>query len=81
MLNKTNKTPAADKAIADKVVADKAVADKAIADNKSAKTKLIKVTFLKSPTGEYGFAYNAGEEAKVPEVIAKDMIENGYATK
>ncbi|MFH6966475.1 hypothetical protein [Flavobacterium sp. FlaQc-28] len=43
-----------------------------------AKEKLIKGKFLLSPTGVYGLAYNAGEEASLPELQANELDEAGY---
>ena len=39
------------------------------------------MVFLKSPTGRYNLAYNAGDEidpASLDDLLLKDMIDHGY---
>lgn len=45
---------------------------------KEGKTKLVKGKFMLSPTGRFGLAYNAGEEASLPELQAIELEESGY---
>tara|TARA_S200002703_G_C3788476_1_gene243272 strand:+ start:1362 stop:1589 length:228 start_codon:yes stop_codon:yes gene_type:complete len=40
---------------------------------------LIKVKFLKSPTGKYKMAYNAGHIGLAPKEIASELVKEGYA--
>lgn len=40
--------------------------------------KLIEVTFIKSPTGAFGLAYNAGQVGYVDPEMAKKMEDAGY---
>jgi len=40
---------------------------------------LIKVKFLKSPTGRYKMAYNAGHVGLAPKDIAAELVREGYA--
>lgn len=42
------------------------------------KEKTIKGIFLLSPTGRFGLGYNAGEEASLPELQARELDEAGY---
>ena len=40
---------------------------------------LIKVRFLKSPTGKYKMAYNAGHVGLAPKDLAAELVKEGYA--
>lgn len=40
---------------------------------------LIKVKFLKSPTGKYKMAYNAGHVGLAPKDLAAELVKEGYA--
>lgn len=40
---------------------------------------LIKVKFLKSPTGKYKMAYNAGHIGLAPKELAAELVREGYA--
>lgn len=40
---------------------------------------LIKVKFIKSPTGRYKMAYNAGHVGLAPKDIAAELVREGYA--
>lgn len=40
---------------------------------------LIKVKFLKSPTGKYKMAYNAGHVGYAPKDLASELVKEGYA--
>ena len=40
---------------------------------------LIKVKFIKSPTGKYKMAYNAGHVGLAPKDIAAELVREGYA--
>ena len=40
---------------------------------------LIKVKFLKSPTGKYKMAYNAGHIGLAPKELATELVREGYA--
>ena len=44
-----------------------------------AKVKKVKVKFLVSPTGLYGLAYNAGDDASLPKTQAEEIVENKHA--
>lgn len=43
------------------------------------KEKKLKIQFLVSPTAQYGLAYNAGDEAEIPEGQAREIVQNGDA--
>ncbi|MFD0762987.1 hypothetical protein ACFQZW_12925 [Lutibacter aestuarii] len=43
--------------------------------------KTLKIKFLLSPTGKYNLAYNEGEVAELPELKAKELIDDEYAIK
>jgi len=52
--------------------------------NKKAETsakKNIKVAFLKSPTGDFGMAYNVGDVVELPAAQAEILLDKGYAKK
>ena len=40
---------------------------------------LIKIKFIKSPTGKYKMAYNAGHVGLAPKDIAAELVREGYA--
>ena len=40
---------------------------------------LIKVKFLKSQTGRYKMAYNAGHIGLAPKALAAELVREGYA--
>ena len=40
---------------------------------------LVRVKFLKSPTGKYKMAYNAGHIGLAPKDIAAELVREGYA--
>ena len=46
--------------------------------SQKASGKLVKGKFLLSPTGKFSLAYNAGEEASLPELQANELKEAGY---
>ena len=60
--------------------AAESIADKALMSKKDA-VKPVKVKFLKSPTGEFGLAYNAGDTGTVPAGIVNDLVEGGFCAK
>lgn len=39
----------------------------------------VEVKFLKSPTGAYNLAYNAGDVGSVEKELAEKLIESGFA--
>lgn len=39
----------------------------------------VRVKFLRSPTGAFGLAYSAGQEATIPSELASTLIGAGYA--
>lgn len=39
----------------------------------------MKIKFLKSPTGKFKLAYNAGDVAEVDNKLAAQCVEAGYA--
>ena len=51
-----------------------------MSENKELQTKKkVEVTFLKSPSGLFYLPYSEGEVAKLPEALANELIESGYA--
>jgi hypothetical protein len=45
----------------------------------AAKSGMIEIKFLKSPTGAYNLAYNAGDVGSVEKELAEKLIESGFA--
>ena len=41
--------------------------------------ELIKIKFIKSPTGKYRMAYNAGHSGLVPKDLGEKLIKDGFA--
>jgi len=39
----------------------------------------VRVKFIKSPTGKYKMAYNAGHVGLAPKDIAAELVREGYA--
>ena len=37
------------------------------------------IRFIKDPTGKYSLCYNIGEEIDLPDLQARELIEDGYA--
>jgi len=46
---------------------------------KEKKTTGKKIRFLLSPTGAFGLAYNAGDEAEIDTAQADELVDAGYA--
>ncbi len=40
---------------------------------------MIKIKFIKSPVGAFGLAYAENTTHEIEEVLAKELIESGYA--
>lgn len=41
----------------------------------------MKIQFIESPTGAFKLAYDAGMIANIPEKLAAELIEKGFAVK
>ena len=41
----------------------------------------MKVQFIKSPTGAFKLAYDAGMIGEIPDELAAKLIDNGFAVK
>ena len=50
-----------------------------MAKAKEEKKEVVKIKFLKSPTGKYGYAYHIGDTAEIEDKdLAEEMIESGW---
>lgn len=39
----------------------------------------MRIRFIKNPVGKYNLAYDLGEEVTLPDLQARELIEDGYA--